>query len=116
MDNLEDHVTQVTQKEATALVETVRANMRGFTREQVKRAKGARDALAMMAHPPDEQIKYLVSSNNVVNVPFSSADFTNGTVLFGPNRASLRGKTTRRRPDRVRPDLVTITPALYKQY
>lgn len=70
MDNLEDHVTQVTQKEATALVETVRANMRGFTREQVKRAKGARDALAMMAHPPDEQIKYLVSSNNVVNVPF----------------------------------------------
>ncbi|KAL7502841.1 hypothetical protein ACHAXN_000737, partial [Cyclotella atomus] len=32
--------------------------------------------------------------------------------LFGPDRASLRGKTTRRRPDRVRPDLVTITPAL----
>ena len=113
MDNLKDHVTQVIQKESTALVETVRTNMRGFTREQAEKAKGARDALAMMAHPSDEQIKLLVSSNNVVNVPFSSIDFTTGRVLFGPDRASLRGKTTRRRPHRVRPELVTIPPALF---
>jgi hypothetical protein len=115
MDKLEEHVTLVTTKDSTALVETVRANMRGFTREQVIKAKRAHDALAMMAQPPDEQIKHLVSSNNVVNVPFSSTDFTNGRVLFGPDRVSLRGKTTRKRPHRVRPELVTIPPALFEQ-
>jgi hypothetical protein len=115
MDKLEEHVSQVTTKDSTALVETVRTNMRGFTREQVLKAKGARDALAMMAHLPDEQIKHLMSSNNVVNVPFSLTDFTNGRVLFGPDRASLRGKTTRKRPHRVCPELVTIPPALFEQ-
>jgi hypothetical protein len=69
----------------------------------------------MMAHPPDKKMKHLVSSNNVTNMPFTSADITNGRVLFGPDRGAIRGKTTWKRTSRVRPELVTIPQQLYER-
>lgn len=115
MDNLQDHVSYVTPRDGTVLIETVRENLRGLTLEQCIKARAAMDALAMMAHLPDEQIKNLVSSNNVINIPFTSTDFTHSKVVFGPDRASIRGKSTRRRPHKVRPKLVQIPIALYKR-
>lgn len=47
-------------------------NMWGLTLEQVTKAKSARDMMAMMAHPSKGKIKHLVSSNNKMNVPFTS--------------------------------------------
>ena len=115
MDNPKEHVSKVIPKESVACVQTVRENMRGFTLKQRTKAKAARDALAMMAHPPDEKVKQLVSSNNVSNIPFSSTDFTNSRVLFGPDRAAIRGKTARKRPSKVRPELITIPQQLYER-
>ena len=42
-----DHVT----KDGMTMVETVRKNYEGFTKEQVMRAAEVRDKMAMMAHP-----------------------------------------------------------------
>jgi hypothetical protein len=78
--------------------------MEGFTKEQVERATEARNALAMMAHPPAEKLKRLVSTSNVVkNIPFSASDLMNGELIFGKDRGAIRGKTTRKTPSRVRP-------------
>jgi hypothetical protein len=58
--------------------------MEGFTAEQVRRATEARDAMAMMAHPPLAKMEHLVSSANVVaNVPFTKSDLTNSVAIFG---------------------------------
>ena len=102
MDQPKDHVSRIMLKESVSCVETVRKNMQGFTLEQCTRAKGARDAMAMMAHPPEEKIKHLVSANNVANMPYTSTDFANSKVMFGPDRGAIRGKTVRQRPHRVR--------------
>ena len=115
MNNPKEHVLQVVPRDSVACVETVRNNMKGLTLEQCTKAKEARDALAMMAHPPNEKMKHLVSTNNVTNVPFTTADFTNGRTLFGPDRGAIRGKTVRQRPRRVRPELVSIPQQLYEQ-
>jgi hypothetical protein len=115
MDRPKDHVSKVITKDIVSCIETVRRNMQGFTLEQFTKAKGACDALAMMAHPPDKKMKHLLSSNNVTNMPFTSADFTNGRVLFGPDRGAIRGKTTRKKPSRVRPVLITIPQQLYER-
>jgi hypothetical protein len=110
MDRPQDHFSRIVPKESLTLVETVQ----GFTLEQCTKAKAARDLLAMMAHPPDEKVKHLVRFYNVTNVPFTSTDFTNGKVIFGPDRAAIRGKTTRQRPSRVRPELIMIPQQLYE--
>ena len=62
MDNPKQHMTRVSLNESITCIETVRDNMRGLTLEQCTRAKEARDALAMMAHPPDKKMKHLVST------------------------------------------------------
>ena len=58
----------------------------------------------MMAHPTNEKLKHVVSTNIIQNCDFNSSDLTNATALFGPDRGSLRGKTVRRKPDKVRPE------------
>jgi hypothetical protein len=89
--------------------------MEGFTREQVERATEARNALAIMSHPPAEKMKRLVSTSNVVkNIPFDASDLTNGELIFGKDRGAIRGKTTRKKPSRVRPVLVTLPRELFE--
>eukprot|EP00956_Cyclotella_meneghiniana_P001508 scaffold1710_cov37-Cyclotella_meneghiniana.AAC.2 len=72
--------------------------MEGYTVEEFTKAKAARDALAMMAHPQDKKMKHLVSSQNVTHMPFTSTNFANGRALFGPDRGAIRGKTVRQLP------------------
>ena len=98
-DKPEDHISRITEDFVTC-VETVLSNMQEYTLEECTKAKGARDALAMMAHRPNEKIKHLASHNNVCNIPFTSTNFSNGRVMFGPDRGAIRGKTVRQRPAR----------------
>jgi hypothetical protein len=115
MNRPKEHISRIAREEAVACVETVRGNMQGFTLEQCTKAKGARNAMAMMAHPPEGKMKYMVSSNNVLNIPFTSTDFANGRALFGPDRGAIRGKTVRQRPHKVRPELIEIPRELYER-
>ena len=108
MDHLENHVSRLTAKDGVSCIETVRKNMQGFTLEECTRAKAARDAMAMMAHPSEAKMRNLVSSGNVVNMPYTSTDFSNSRALFGPDRGAIRGKTVRQRPSRVRPELIVL--------
>ena len=97
-------------------VETVRGNMEGFTAEQVRRAQGARDAMAMMAHPSASRMRQLVSTTDLITgIPFNTTDLTNGDAIFGPDRGAIRGKTVRKRQGKVRPEFVQIPPQLYER-
>ena len=99
-----DHVSRIVPKDSVACVETgdwrVRGNMEGYTVEEFTKAKAARDALAMMAHPQDKKMKHLVSPQNVTHMPFTSTNFANGRALFGPDRGAIRGKTVRQLPSK----------------
>jgi hypothetical protein len=115
MTKPDDHFLQSASK-GVAMIETVRGNYEGFTREQVIGATEARKALAMMAHPTAEKLRQMVSfTNAVANCPVSSADLTNANALFGPDRGGIRGKTVRQRPEKVRPELVTIPRSLFER-
>ena len=98
-----------------ALIQTVRGNFDGYTREAVQRAIAARDAQAMMAHPSDETMKHLVSSTNAVrNVDISVCEISNARQLFGTDLGGVRGKTVRRRPGAVWPEYESIPHDLYE--
>ena len=120
MNRRKDHVRIASNDELNqvgiVMIETVRKNYEGFTKEQVERAKAARDALAMMAHPRADRVNQVVSSTSAVrNWPFTAKDLANGELIFGPDRGAMRGKTTRQRPGRVRPQLVSIPQQLYER-
>ena len=106
----------ITKDEGMVFIETVRKNMAGFTREEVKRAELARNAAAMMAHPPLDKLKQAVSNTNLIGpVPFDATDLTNAEIIFGPDRGAIRGKSVRQRPSRVRPSFVQIPVQLYEK-
>jgi hypothetical protein len=111
----QDFIRQVTPKDAFAFIETVRGNYEGFTAEQIQKAQEARDGAAMMAHPSQDKLRRLVSTRVIENVPFNQKDLNNSNVLFGPDRGAIRGKTVRRRPSKVRPELVAIPRQLYER-
>jgi hypothetical protein len=99
-----------------AMVQTMRGNYEGFTKAQVMRAREARRATVMMAHPTDERLKHVVSNTNVVpNCTFNATDLTNAHAIYGPDRGGLRGKTVRKRPEPVRPEFITIPQDLYEK-
>ena len=93
---------------AFAMVKTVHKNFEGYTKKEVEKATYAHQAQAIMGHPTDEKFKQLVSLNVINKCPVTMWDIANATALFGPNRASLRGKTVRQKPDRVETEFIHI--------
>ena len=117
MSKPEEHIFGPEDKpEGVSFIETVRKNMEGFTREEVERATMAREAMAMMAHPPLEKLKQVVSNTNLFgDIPFNATDLTNSNLIFGPDRGAIRGRSVRQRPHRVRPTFVQIPVQLYEK-
>ena len=103
----------IRKEDGVVMVQTVRGNYEGYTREEVENARKAREAQAMMAHPLDEMLKHLV--NAVKNIDISAPAIANAKTLFGPDLGGVRGKMVRQRPSAVRPEYVDIPRALFKR-
>jgi hypothetical protein len=81
-----------TKKEVT-LVQTVGGNYEGFTKQEAIKAREAREAHAMLENPSKKVFQGLVSGNLIPNCPIACADISNARKMFGPDLASIRGKT-----------------------
>ena len=101
-------------KEAFALLQTVRENFEGFIQRQVKQAKLARRAQAMVGHPTDDKFKQMVSSRSFTNCRVKVRDVTNARAIFGPYLPGLGGKTIRQKPERVDPEYIGIPRDFYE--
>ncbi len=77
----------------TALVQTVQGNYKGYTKKDVLKAKEARRAQAMIGDPSEKDCKGMVSGNLIANCPVTTTDTSNTRAMFGPDLASIRGKT-----------------------
>ena len=86
---------------ARMLIQTVAGNYEGFTPREIKLARTAREAKAMMGNPSEETLKKAVSAGAIDNVPFDVAAVGNSRQIYGPALEDVRGKTPRQRPDRV---------------
>ena len=96
------------------MVNTVRKNFEGFTRKQVEKAVLAREVQAMVAVPTEAEFKKMVSSKSLSDCPVTVDDVANARAIFGPDRAGLRGKTVRQKPDRVEPEYTRIPRDFYE--
>jgi hypothetical protein len=91
-----------------AMVDTVKSNREGFTDRDYERAKRARKALELIGYPSPRDFKNMVSSNMIKNCPINPSDVTNAKKIFGPDLATLKGKTVLQTPPLVMMDYVQI--------
>ncbi len=75
------------------LVQTVHQNYKGYTKRKVLQAKEARCAMGMIGNPSKRDFTNMVRGNMISICPVTSDDITNVCTIFGPDLASLRGKT-----------------------
>jgi hypothetical protein len=93
-------------------VQTVRRNYEGYTKREVLQAKEARRGQAMLGNPSEKDYQGLVSGNLVNNCPISSSNVSNARAIFGPDLASVRGKTVGKKPAPVVMDYVAVPHTL----
>jgi hypothetical protein len=95
-------------KKEVMLVQTVRGSYEGFTEREVIKAQEARVAQAMLGNPSKKDFQGLVSGNLILNCPITRANTSNACKTFGPDLASIHGKTVQRTPAPVVADYMAI--------
>jgi hypothetical protein len=89
-------------------VQMVCGNYEGCTKQEILQAKEAHRGQAMLGNPSEKDYQGLVSRNLINNCPFSSSNVSNARAIFGPDLASVRGKTVRKKPAPVVGDYVAV--------
>jgi hypothetical protein len=90
------------------MINTIKENREGYTNQEFERAKVARRALGMVGYPSPADFTNMVRANMIRNCPATPTDITTSNKIFGPDVASLIGKTVRQQPAPVLTDYVEI--------
>jgi hypothetical protein len=99
---------------ATAFVQTVHRNYKGYTKHKILQAKEARCAMGMNGNHSKGDFKNMVRGNMINNCPVTTNAIINARPIFGPDLASLRGKTVLRMPALVIPEYVSVQREVVK--
>jgi hypothetical protein len=89
--------------------------MKVTQKRDVLQANEARHAQAMIGNPSEGDFKGIISGNLIKNCPVMTSDTTNARAIFGPDLASIRGKTLQRTPASVVADYVAVPCALVER-
>jgi hypothetical protein len=65
--------------------------------------------MSMIGSPSERDFQGLVCLNLLTDCPITNTNITNTHKLVGPDLANIRGKTVRRKPNRIQTDYVDIT-------
>ncbi len=89
-------------------IQIVYKNYKGYTKRKVLKTKEARQAQGLIGSLSKSDYKGMVRGNIIKNCPLTSKDIANKCAIFGPDLASIRGKTERRTPALVMVDYVNV--------
>ena len=70
----------------------------------------------MIGSPSDKDYRGMVSSNMIKNCPIYSTDVSNARAIFGPDLASVRGKTVQRKPKSIVEEYVSVSKELVSRH
>ncbi len=89
------------------MINTVRGNLKGYMRHEIKKAQQARRVQGMIGNPSERELAGMVHEKLIANCPVTMQNVHNANWIFGPDLANLRGKTTRKQ-EHIRMDYVEI--------
>jgi hypothetical protein len=93
--NIETDNKTTNSDEQFVMVNTMRDNFEGYTKQDIKKAQEAGCLQGMIGNPTERKFEGMVREKLIANFPVTVRDIQNAHQIFGPNLANLRGKTTR---------------------
>ena len=84
-----------TPTDACTMLNTVKEQKKLLTPRDVSKAAEARRLYRMLGRPSEAEFLKLLSSHFLHNCPVTAADAKRATIIYGPDVAALKGKTTR---------------------
>ena len=87
-----------------------------FTKREVNKAKRAHSLYCRLGRPSLKKFLHLLTNNGIRDCPVLPAHAKRALYLFGPDVATLKGKTTRATPNHVPDHDVIPVPAHIKQW
>ena len=100
---------------AYSFLTLVRANKENFTAKQVKQADAAREFRKQLSYPGYKKYFRLLETNYFRNCPITVDDAKRALHIYGPDGESLKGKMTRRRPQRIGEAIMINIPDTIKE-
>jgi hypothetical protein len=108
----DNRTTAASAATATIFLETVEHNSSFYTQREFERAKTARRLLHVLGFPTVRDLKTIIISNAIRNCPVTCQDVDIAQQIFGQDIASLKGKTTRKKPTPVQSDKIAVPKEL----
>jgi len=94
---------------AVSLVKTVSQAKSNFTRREIEGADAARTLYCKLGRPSERQFESILRNNLIRNCPVTPNDAKHALLIYGPDPATLKGKTTRSAPAPHVPTFKAIT-------
>jgi hypothetical protein len=92
------NLKEVKAEVALLLVQTIRRNMEGFTKQKVEEARAAWEVQARIGHPTDRNFLGMVHVKMIPNCPIIPTAVKNANVIFGTDFAGVMGKDSTQTP------------------
>ena len=84
-----------------SFLQTVETNESNFTKRQIRQAKEARILYAKIGRPSHAKYLKILNNNLIRDCKITSEDAKIALHIYGPDKATVKGKTVRRQPSRV---------------
>lgn len=91
------------------LINSVAHNKTMFTRREIEGADSARELYKKIGRPSERFFQHILSQQMIHNCPVTADDAKRALIIYGPDLATLKGKTTKKSTQHV-PS--TVTPNL----
>jgi len=90
------------------MVQMVDENKSFFRDHQISQAKSAWELLHALGCPSIAYLKQVIKINSIKNIPVTTEDIALAKKIYGPDLASLKGKTVHQSPAPVVNDVIEI--------
>ena len=98
------------------LVDTVKENRKGYTQVQYDRAVKARSLYHELVAPTLGNFKGFVKMGGVQNCPIRIEDINIAQNIFGPDMATLKGKSTCKKPKPALEDWIELPKEILEKH
>ena len=95
---------------------TVAENRGNYSTAQFEQAKKARKLYHILGAPSTQNFKHIIRGNMIKDCPVIEKDIDLAEAIFGPDLATLKGKTPRRTPRLILVDLIQVPPELIRKH
>ena len=112
LETYKESLTDKPQEGKCNLVDTVAKNRQGYMQHQFEHAKLAQKLYHIVRMPTIQSFKAMLRTNIIKNCPVTVEDVTMAKKIFGPLMSSLEGKSTKRKLELVKKDLIKIPKEL----